>query len=152
LPAYLPKDFPAFNATLNAASAVLVLLGYLAIRKRLVRLHISCMLTAIGVSAVFLAAYLFYHLVVKEGRPTEFSDQAPYAPPWVGFLYLAILGTHTVLAVFTAPLVLFTAFQGWRGRLVRHVKVAKWTLPIWLYVSITGVVVYWMLYRLYPPP
>jgi uncharacterized membrane protein YozB (DUF420 family) len=74
------------------------------------------------------------------------------APAWVGYLYLAILGTHTLLAVPTAPLALVTAYRGLRGRLARHVRLARWTLPIWLYVSITGVVVYLMLYRLYPMP
>ena len=152
LPPYLPKDFPAFNAALNGLSGVLILLGYLAIRKRLVRLHAACMLTAIAVSAVFLTSYLFYHLIVKEGRPTLFSDQAPGAPRWMKYLYFAILGTHTVLAVFTAPLALYTAYQGLRNRISRHVRIARWTLPIWLYVSTTGVVVYWMLYRLYPTP
>jgi uncharacterized membrane protein YozB (DUF420 family) len=152
LPAFLPRDFPAFNATLNALAGALLLLGYAAIRARRVRLHATCMLAAIAVSAIFLASYLFYHLVVKEGRPTRFSEQAPEAPAWVAHLYLGILGTHTLLAVVVAPLALFTAYQGLRGHLPRHVRVARWTLPLWLYVSITGVVVYWMLYRLYPAP
>jgi protein SCO1/2/putative membrane protein len=151
LPAYLPKDFPAFNAMLNALSGVLILLGYAAIRQRRVRLHATCMLTAIVVSAIFLTSYLFYHLVVKEGRPTRFVEQAPGAPVWVGHVYLGILLTHTVLAVFAAPLAVYTAYRGLRGQILSHVRVARWTLPIWLYVSCTGVVVYWMLYRLYPP-
>jgi uncharacterized membrane protein YozB (DUF420 family) len=150
LPGWLPKDFPAFNATLNALAGALLLLGFAAIRGRRVRLHATCMLAAIAVSAIFLASYLFYHLIVKEGRPTHFSEQAPGAPAWVAYLYLGILGTHTLLAVVVAPLALFTAYQGLRGHIVRHVRVARWTLPLWLYVSITGVVVYWMLYRLYP--
>lgn len=152
LPAYLPKDFPAFNATLNALAGALVLLGYAAIRLRLVRTHATCMITALVVSAVFLTSYLFYHLVVKAGQPTRFSDQAPNAPTWVAYLYLLILGSHTLLAIPTAPLALFTAYQGLRGRLEGHVRLARWTLPIWVYVSLTGVVVYWMLYRLYPLP
>lgn len=152
LPAWMPKDFPAFNASLNACAAVLLLLGYAAIRQRLVKLHITCMLTAIVVSAIFLTSYLFYHLYVKQGQPTRFAEQAPDAPAWVGYLYLAILGTHTVLAIPTAPLALISAYRGLRGQLPGHVRLAKWTLPIWLYVSITGVVVYWMLYRLYPLP
>jgi protein SCO1/2/putative membrane protein len=151
LPAYLPSDFPAFNAALNGLSGVLILLGYVAIRRRLVRLHASCMLSAIAVSAGFLASYLFYHLVVKEGRPTRFTDQAPAAPKWVAYLYLGILLTHTLLAVFAAPMAIYTAYRGLRGQIASHVRVARWTLPIWLYVSMTGVVVYWMLYRLYPP-
>jgi uncharacterized membrane protein YozB (DUF420 family)/cytochrome oxidase Cu insertion factor (SCO1/SenC/PrrC family) len=152
LPAWLPKDFPAFNAALNAASAALLLIGYSAIRRRRVRLHAACMLSALVVSAVFLTSYLFYHLVVKEGRPTRFADQAPGAPEWVAYLYLAILGSHTLLAVPAAPMALATAYLGLRGRLGGHVRLARWALPVWLYVSLTGVVVYWMLYRLYPPP
>jgi putative membrane protein len=107
------------------------------------------MLTALAVSALFLASYLYYHFAVKHGEPTRFSSRAPNAPDWVSYLYTVILLTHTVLAALVAPLALYTAYQGLRGRLARHVKVARWTLPIWLYVSITGVVVYWMLYRLY---
>jgi cytochrome oxidase Cu insertion factor (SCO1/SenC/PrrC family)/uncharacterized membrane protein YozB (DUF420 family) len=152
LPAWMPRDFPAFHARLNAFAAALLLLGYSAIRQRLVKVHVTCMLGAIVVSTIFLASYLFYHLYVKEGRPTRFSEQAPDAPVWMGYLYLAILGTHTILAIPTAPLALYTAYQGLRGRLQSHVWLARWTLPIWLYVSITGVVVYWMLYRLYPLP
>jgi uncharacterized membrane protein YozB (DUF420 family)/cytochrome oxidase Cu insertion factor (SCO1/SenC/PrrC family) len=152
LPAWMPKDFPAFNAALNALAGALILLGYIAIRNRLIRLHISCMLTAIAISGVFLASYLFYHLVVKEGRPTRFSEQAPGAPEWVSYLYLGILGSHTILAIFVAPLALFTAWKGLRDQIRSHVRIARWTLPLWLYVSVTGVVVYWMLYRLYPAP
>jgi protein SCO1/2/putative membrane protein len=150
LPGWMPEDFPRFNAALNAVAAGLILLGWVMIRRRQVRLHIACMLSALAVSALFLASYLFYHLVVKEGRPTRFADQAPGAPAWMGHLYLGILGTHTVLAVLAAPLALTTAYLGLRDRLARHTRLARWTLPIWLYVSVTGVVVYWMLYRLYP--
>lgn len=141
--------FPPLNAALNAAAGVLVLLGYAAVRRRLLRLHASLMLSALAVSAVFLASYLYYHLVVMHARPTRFAEQWPDAPAWVGYVYLAVLGSHTLLAVVTAPLALVTAYLGLRGRLLRHMAVARWTLPIWLYVSITGVVVYWMLYRLY---
>jgi protein SCO1/2 len=151
---YLPDDFPRFNASLNALSAMLLLLGYSAIRRRLVRLHVICMLSALCVSALFLTAYLYYHLVIKHGQATSFAAQTSHAhpPEWVGTVYLAILLTHTVLAAVVAPLALYTAFQGLRGRLARHVRIARWTLPIWLYVSSTGVIVYWMLYRLYPSP
>jgi uncharacterized membrane protein YozB (DUF420 family) len=152
LPAWMPRDFPRFNATLNAASGMLILVGWWAVRRRLLRLHIACMLSALLVSALFLASYLFFHLVVKGGAATRFSDQAPTAPDWVRYLYYAVLLSHTVLAVVVAPLALFSAYLGLRNRLVRHVRVARWTLPLWLYVSTTGVVVYWMLYRLYPAP
>jgi uncharacterized membrane protein YozB (DUF420 family) len=145
-----PNDLPSLNAALNTTCAVLLLAGYLAIRTRRIALHKACMLTALGVSAAFLASYLYYHFAVKSGEPTHFADRAPDAPRWVGLLYLAILLTHTLLAVVVAPLALFTAWQGLRGNFKRHVRIARWTLPIWLYVSVTGVVVYWMLYRLYP--
>jgi protein SCO1/2/putative membrane protein len=149
-PWYLPADFPRFNATLNALSAALIVLGYGTIRARWIRVHAGLMLSAIGVSAVFLAAYLYYHLAVKAGQPTYFTDQAIGAPEWVRWLYMGILGSHTILAVLVTPVVLYTAYQGLWGRISRHVWIARRTLPVWLYVSITGVVVYWMLYRLYP--
>jgi protein SCO1/2/putative membrane protein len=151
-PPSLPQDFPAFNAALNAAAGVLLLFGYAAIRLRRVWLHASCMLTALVVSALFLTSYLYYHLAIKHGQPTSFQDEAIGAPDWALPVYLGILGSHTLLAVIVAPLALVTAYLGLRGRLVRHVRLARWTLPLWLYVSVTGVVVYWMLYRLYPGP
>jgi uncharacterized membrane protein YozB (DUF420 family) len=143
------ESFPALNAALNAAAGILLLAGYLAIRRRAVRAHVACMLTALAVSAAFLASYLYYHLAIKGGRATSFHDQAPGAPDWVRYLYYGILGSHTLLAAAVAPLALVTAYLGLTNRLSRHVRLARWTLPIWLYVSVTGVVVYWMLYRLY---
>jgi uncharacterized membrane protein YozB (DUF420 family)/cytochrome oxidase Cu insertion factor (SCO1/SenC/PrrC family) len=137
---------PSINAALNACCGLLLIAGYLAIRGRRIALHKSCMLSALGVSAVFLASYLYYHFVVQHGQPTTFGGSG-----LARSVYLAILGSHTVLAAVVAPLALYTAYQGLRGRLVRHVRVARWTLPIWLYVSATGIVVYWMLYHLYPP-
>jgi protein SCO1 len=151
LPAYFPRDFPRFNASLNALAAGLLLAGFAAVRARLLRLHASLMLTALGVSALFLTSYLYYHVVVRGGRPTRFAEQAAGAPDWVAYVYLGVLLTHTVLAAVAAPLALYTAYQGLRGRIERHRRVARWALPVWLYVSVTGVVVYWMLYRLYPP-
>jgi protein SCO1 len=147
-----PIDFPLLNASLNAAAGVLLLLGFVAVRARKIALHKACMLTALAVSAAFLACYLYYHLAVQKGQPTYFSERAPGAPQWVARTYLAILGSHTLLAMVVAPLALFVTWQGLRGNLARHVCVARWTLPLWLYVSVTGVVVYWMLYRLYPSP
>jgi uncharacterized membrane protein YozB (DUF420 family) len=144
------EELPALNAALNAAAATILVTGYLAIRLRWVTLHKCCMLAALSVSAGFLASYLYYHLEIKSGEPTRFADRAPDAPQWVGWLYLAILLTHTVLAVAVVPLVLVTLWRAVRGNFKRHVRIARWTFPIWLYVSVTGVVVYWMLYRLYP--
>src|SRR5262249_52173318 len=116
-PPYLPRDFPRFNATLNAACAVLLLLGYAAVRRRLVRLHAACMLAALAVSALFLSSYLYFHLAIKGGKATRFEDQAIGAPDWVRTAYLIILGTHTVLAAVATPLALYTAYQGLRGRI-----------------------------------
>jgi uncharacterized membrane protein YozB (DUF420 family) len=140
-----PEDLPSVNAALNGASALLLTAGYLAIRRRRVRLHATCVLAALAVSAVFLASYLYYHFAVRGGRPTAFTGHG-----WVRPLYFAVLLSHTSLAVVVAPLAVYTAVQGLRGRLARHVRVARWTLPVWLYVSVTGVAVYCMLYRLYP--
>jgi uncharacterized membrane protein YozB (DUF420 family) len=140
-----PEDLPAVNAVLNATSAVLLAAGYLAIRRRRVGVHKVCMLTALGVSVSFLGSYLYYHLVVKGGKPTPFTGEG-----WVRGAYFAVLFSHTVLAAVAAPLALYTAYQGLKGRLARHVRVARWTLPVWFYVSVTGVVIYWMLYHLYP--
>lgn len=175
VPLWLPEGFffPAFNAALNALATVLLLVGYWAIRGQrqpppleaapapraedserwwAVRIHVACMLLAIVVSAVFLASYLFFHLYVKEGVSTRFSDQAPEAPLWMSVGYYAILLSHTLLAIVATPLALYTAWLGLREQWARHVWLARWTFPIWLYVCTTGVVVYWMLYRLYPSP
>lgn len=151
-PAWMPRDFPAFNAMLNALATVLLLVGYWAIRFRLVRLHIACMLTTLLVSAVFLASYLFFHIYVKDWRATRFVEQAPDAPAWVAIAYAAILLSHTILAIVATPMALATAYFGLRGWWKAHIKLARWTFPIWVYVSTTGVVVYWMLYRMYPAP
>jgi protein SCO1/2/putative membrane protein len=147
-----PVDFPLLNACLNAASGVLLLLGWIAIKRRLVGLHKTCMLSALVTSAIFLGCYLYYHMAVQHGKPTYFSERAPEAPVWVARTYLVILGSHTILAALVTPLALVTAYFGLRNRLDRHVLLARWTFPLWLYVSVTGVVVYWMLYRLYPVP
>lgn len=139
-------DLPALNAALNGASAFLIVLGFVAIRRRQVLLHQRCMVAAVVVSGVFLACYLYYHFAVRGGQPTYFAYGG-----WIRLVYFAVLGTHTILAMVAAPLVLVTAWLGLRNRLGAHVRLARWTLPIWLYVSLTGVLVYWMLYHLYPP-
>jgi uncharacterized membrane protein YozB (DUF420 family) len=141
-----PDDLPTVNATLNGTSAVLLVLGYAAIRRRAVAFHKTCMLSALTVSLVFLASYLYYHFAVKHGEPTRFPGTG-----WIRPTYFSILISHTLLAIIVAPLALITVYLGLRDRLPRHSRLARWTLPLWLYVCITGVVVYWMLYRLYPP-
>jgi uncharacterized membrane protein YozB (DUF420 family) len=140
-----PSDLPSLNAALNGLSAVLLMLGYAAIRRRAITVHKTCMLIALAVSTLFLISYLYYHLVVRQGEPTRFT-----AVGWVRPLYFTLLLSHTVLAVVAAPLALVTAYQGLRLRYKRHVRLARWTLPLWLYVSATGVLVYYLRYHLYP--
>jgi uncharacterized membrane protein YozB (DUF420 family) len=133
---------PAVNATLNATSAVLLAAGYFFIRRRRIAAHRACMLAAVGVSSLFLISYIIYHLQVGA---TRFPGSGG-----VRVLYLVILATHTVLAVTIVPLVAVTLIRALRGRFERHRRIARWTLPAWLYVSVTGVVIYFMLYHMYP--
>jgi len=135
------SDLPALNATLNGISAVLLATGYLLIRRGQVTLHKRCMLAALVSSTLFLTSYVTYHLHTGS-RP--FPGQGP-----IRVIYFAILLTHVVLAVVIVPLALITATRGLRSQFDRHVKIARWTLPLWLYVSVTGVVIYVMLYQLY---
>ena len=136
------SDLPALNATLNATSAVLLLLGYRAVRRQEIERHRRLMVSAACVSAVFLVSYLVYHAHVGSVRFT-----ATGIPRTV---YFTILVTHTILAAAIVPLVLRTLYLGWRRRDDRHRRIARWTFPLWLYVSVTGVVIYLMLYRIYP--
>lgn len=133
---------PAINAVLNAASAVLLVAGFLAIRRRRIIVHRRLMLSAVTCSALFLASYLYYHAHVGA---TRFAGTG-----WARPAYFAILGTHTVLAAVIVPLVLVTLSRGLRAQFARHRPIARVTLPLWLYVSITGVAVYMMLYHLFP--
>jgi uncharacterized membrane protein YozB (DUF420 family) len=135
------SDLPALNATLNAISAVLLLLGYLLIRAGRRELHKRCMLGALSTSACFLVSYVIYHANAGS-RP--FAGHGA-----VRVVYFAILITHVVLAAAILPLALVTAARGLRAQFDRHVRVARWTFPIWLYVSVTGVVIYLMLYQMY---
>ena len=130
---------PTLNALLNAACAILLTLGYRAIRRGDVARHKACMGLAFLTSILFLASYLTYHAL-------HGSTRFPGAG-WVRPLYFAILISHTILAVVIVPLVLRTLYLALRGRFDAHRRIARWTLPLWLYVSVTGVVVYWMLYR-----
>jgi uncharacterized membrane protein YozB (DUF420 family) len=135
-------DLPAVNAALNATSAVLLASGYRFIRRRQIRAHIRCMLAACATSALFLLSYLTYHYHVGS---MPFQGQG-----WVRPLYFTILISHTILAVAIVPLVLITLFRAWKADFVKHVRIARWTLPIWFYVSLTGVIIYTMLYHLFP--
>jgi protein SCO1/2 len=149
-PGGLKVWLPAINAVLNSTCAALIVLGYVLVRARRVTAHKVCMIAALLVSAVFLASYLYLHFVVLEGKATRFAERAPDAPSSVAGVYYGVLLSHTVLAVIVTPMALISAYLGLRDRIAGHVRLARWTLPLWLYVSVTGVVVYWMLYRLYP--
>jgi uncharacterized membrane protein YozB (DUF420 family) len=137
-------DLPTINAALNATSAVLLASGYGFIRRRQVEAHKVCMIAAFITSILFLVSYLVYHYNVGSVR---FQGEG-----WVRPLYFAILLTHTILATVIVPLALITLFRAWKADFTRHARIARWTLPIWLYVSLTGVVIYVMLYQLYPRP
>lgn len=134
---------PHVNAALNATSGLFLLAGFLFIRRRNVAAHRACMYGALTASGLFLVSYLAYHFG-HQGM-TRFQG-----PQGVRYIYLAILLTHTVLAVVIVPLVAVTVWRALRGDYGRHRRVARWTFPIWLYVSATGVVVYLMLYQIYP--
>ena len=137
----LIAELPAVNATLNGISAILLTSGYLLIRRGHVVLHKRCMIAALVSSALFLTSYVIYHLHTGS-RP--FAGQGA-----IRVIYFAILLTHVVLAAVIVPLALVTATRGLRSQFDRHVRIARWTLPLWLYVSVTGVVIYVMLYQLY---
>jgi uncharacterized membrane protein YozB (DUF420 family) len=136
-------DLPAVNATLNAASAVLLALGYRAVRAHQIERHRALMLSAAATSTVFLAFYLVYHAAVGSVR---FTGQGP-----VRIVYFTILATHTILAAVIVPMVLRTLYLGLKRRDDKHRRLARWTFPLWVYVSVTGVVIYLMLYQLYDP-
>jgi uncharacterized membrane protein YozB (DUF420 family) len=133
-------DLPTLNATLNATAAILLAIGWVLIRRRRVRAHRAVMLAAFGVSTLFLISYVIYHANAGS-RP--FPGQGA-----IRGVYFFILITHIVLAAAIVPMALLTLSRGLREQFDRHVPLARWTLPIWLYVSITGVVVYLMLYRI----
>jgi len=133
-------DLPAINATLNATAAALLVWGYILIRRRSIAAHRKVMLSAFAVSTVFLGCYLIYHYNVGSVRFRRTGV--------IRTVYLSILATHTALAAAVPPLAIVTLRRGLGGRFDRHKNIARWTLPIWLYVSVTGVVVYWMLYRM----
>ena len=136
------SSLPTLNAALNSLSAVFLLAGFFFIRSRNPSAHRLCMLSAFGCSILFLISYLTYHYQVGS---VPFRGQG-----WVRAVYFSILLTHTVLAVTVVPLALITLNRALKERFDAHRRIARWTLPVWLYVSVTGVVVYWMLYWLVP--
>jgi uncharacterized membrane protein YozB (DUF420 family) len=134
------SDLPALNASLNLTAAILIGAGFFFIKRKNIRAHKACMIAALVVSTAFLTSYLVYHYNVGT---VHFTKQG-----WLRSLYFPLLLTHTVLAAVVAPMALRTAYLALSNRFKAHVGIARWTFPVWVYVSITGVVVYIMLYRL----
>jgi uncharacterized membrane protein YozB (DUF420 family) len=133
-------DLPLLDAALNATTAVLLTIGWTLIRRGRVAQHRAVMVTACGTSTLFLISYLTYHAHIGS---KHFTGQGA-----IRIVYFSILLTHTVLAIVIVPMVLITLSRALRARFDRHRAIAQWTLPVWLYVSVTGVIVYVMLYRL----
>ncbi|HZV89719.1 MAG TPA: DUF420 domain-containing protein [Candidatus Binatus sp.] len=133
----------ALNATLNGTSAILLACGYAAIKNGKMKVHKAFMISAFAVSTVFLASYLIYHYRVGH---VVFQGQG-----WIRPLYFALLISHTVLAIVIVPMILVTLRRAWLEKFDRHRLIARWTLPLWFYVSVTGVIVYVLLYQVYVP-
>ncbi|HEV2991398.1 MAG TPA: DUF420 domain-containing protein [Candidatus Angelobacter sp.] len=133
--------FPGINAALNGASAVLIVTARILIHQKRIRLHRAFMIAAVIASSLFLVSYVYYHLHV---RSVHFPGQG-----WARTLYFTILISHTFLAAAVVPLVMTSLIFGLREKFDRHRRISRWTFPVWLYVSVTGVVVYVMLYKIY---
>ena len=136
------SDLPAVNAGLNALSATFLTAGYIFIRRNNRVAHRNCMIGALAASAIFLGCYLYYHF--HAGR-TVFKD-----PAWFRPIYLTLLLTHTILAVAIVPMIFITVSRAAKARFELHKKIARWTWPIWMYVSVTGVLIYFLLYQIFP--
>ncbi|HLE36448.1 MAG TPA: DUF420 domain-containing protein [Candidatus Acidoferrales bacterium] len=132
------------NACLNASSALFLFAGYLAVLRRRINVHRACMVSALVCSAAFLVSYVIYHLQVGSVR---FQGQGLIRP-----IYFTLLLSHTILAVVIVPLVIITVRRALRSQFELHRRIARWTLPLWFYVSITGVLIYFLLYHLYATP
>jgi putative membrane protein len=130
---------PTLNAVLNGASAVLLVAGWLSVRRRRIALHRACMLGAFCVSVLFLVSYVIYHALAGSRSFTGLG--------WVRWVYFLVLVSHIVLAAAMVPFVLTTLYRALSADFTRHARLARLTLPVWLYVSVTGVVVYWMIYH-----
>lgn len=133
-------DLPALNATLNAISTLLLITGWVLIKRGERQLHRACMIAALVVSALFLTSYVIYHAQVGS---VPFTGTG-----WIRTLYFAILIPHVILAAAIVPPILITASRGLSAKYDKHRRIARWTLPLWLYVSVTGVIVYLMLYQM----
>jgi putative membrane protein len=134
----------AVNACLNGLSGILLACGYVAIRSGKKDVHKAFMLSALGASVIFLISYVAYHLRV--GKAVLFSGQG-----WIRPVYFTLLTSHTILAVVIVPLIIVTLRRAWLERFDKHRLIARWTLPLWFYVSVTGVIIYFMVYQIYAP-
>ena len=139
------SDLPLVNATLNGIAAVFLAAGFIFIKRGNPSAHRACMLAALTTSVIFLSSYLTYHIQVR--AVTRFTGQG-----WIRPVYFFILITHVILAVAIVPLVGITVRQAIRQRWEAHRRIARWTWPLWMYVSVTGVIVYVLLYQIYPAP
>lgn len=139
-------DLPHVNAALNGAAAALLVAGFVLIRRGKWQAHAACMIGATVMSAVFLVFYLIYHYHAGEKSTATMT----WLPPWLRYVYLAILFPHLVLAMVMLPMILATFLRAIQRRWEKHRGIARPTLWVWLYVSVTGVVIYWMLYHLFP--
>ena len=142
------QDLPLINAILNSCSALLLLAGYVAIKRDQKERHKRCMVSALITSTLFLTCYVIYHVGMRRvygSAHTRFVDPAWFRP-W----YLALLASHLLLAIAIVPMVLMTVYHAIRGNFEKHRKIARWTWPCWMYVSVTGVVIYLLLYRIFP--
>jgi uncharacterized membrane protein YozB (DUF420 family) len=135
------SDLPALNACLNSLSAILLTAGFICIKRKRERAHRNCMLAALGTSTLFLTSYLYYH--AHAGR-TVFPEN------WFKPIYLVILLTHTLLAALIVPLILAAVVQALRRRFESHKMITRWAWPLWMYVSVTGVLIYLLLYHIFP--
>jgi len=143
-----PADLPVVNATLNGLSAILLGAGFYFIRRKNVAAHRRCMVSAFVASILFLICYITYHTYVAyhlHRGPTKFVN-----PAWFRPIYIPLLISHTILAIVIVPLALTTLFRALRGRFDAHKRIARWTWPLWMYVSVTGVLIYLFLYQIFP--
>jgi uncharacterized membrane protein YozB (DUF420 family) len=140
----LVRVLPAINATLNAASGICLVIAYVLIKQRRIQPHKRFMLAACSASLLFLALYVTNHYL-RHGIVTHFTGTGPIRP-----IYFTMLTTHTILAVTIVPMAIVTVLRGLRMRVVQHRRIARWTFPMWMYVSVTGVLVYFFLYQWFP--
>jgi putative membrane protein len=141
-------DLPAVNATLNGLSAIFLTAGFIFIRQKKIIAHRNCMISAFCTSVIFFICYVTYHsyrFYVLHIGPTRFLE-----PHWFRPIYLTILISHTILAIVIVPMILITLSRALRAKFDKHKKIARWTWPLWMYVSVTGVIVYLLLYQIFP--